>query len=66
MRRRRSVTLTVLTGIMLVYSLIPLVWLLINSTKTQAGLFDYTREEIERLARERGRLFVASKKALTG
>jgi multiple sugar transport system permease protein len=40
MRRRRSVTLTVLTGIMLVYSLIPLVWLLINSTKTQAGLFD--------------------------
>jgi 5-formyl-3-hydroxy-2-methylpyridine 4-carboxylic acid 5-dehydrogenase len=33
--------------------------------KTQAGLFDYTREEIDRLARERGRLLVASKKALT-
>jgi len=33
--------------------------------KTQCGLFDYTREEIEQLARERGRLFVASKKALT-
>jgi 5-formyl-3-hydroxy-2-methylpyridine 4-carboxylate dehydrogenase len=33
--------------------------------KTQAGLFDYTPEEIERLARERGRLFLASKKALT-
>jgi multiple sugar transport system permease protein len=41
-RRRpgRSVTLTVLTGIMLVYSLIPLAWLVINATKTQAGLFD--------------------------
>jgi len=34
--------------------------------KTQAGLFDYTPEEVERLARERGRLFVASRKALTG
>ena len=33
--------------------------------KTQGGLFDYTREEIEQLARERGRLLVASKKALT-
>jgi multiple sugar transport system permease protein len=40
MRRRRSLTLTVLTGIVLVYSLVPLVWLFINSTKTQAGLFD--------------------------
>jgi multiple sugar transport system permease protein len=39
-RRRRSPTLTVLTGIVLVYSLIPLAWLLVNSTKTQAGLFD--------------------------
>jgi multiple sugar transport system permease protein len=37
---RRSLTLTVLTGIVLVYSLIPLVWLLINSTKTQASLLD--------------------------
>lgn len=33
--------------------------------KTQGGLFDYTPEEIEALARERGRLLVASKKALT-
>ena len=33
--------------------------------KTQGGLFDYTPEEVERLARERGRLLVASKKALT-
>jgi 5-formyl-3-hydroxy-2-methylpyridine 4-carboxylic acid 5-dehydrogenase len=33
--------------------------------KTQAGLFDYTPEEIDRLARERGRLLVAAKKALT-
>ena len=33
--------------------------------KTQGGLFDYMREEIKRLARERGRLLVASKKALT-
>ena len=33
--------------------------------KTQGGLFDYSAEEIEQLARERGRLFVASKKALT-
>ncbi|MDQ7904425.1 carbohydrate ABC transporter permease [Phytohabitans sp. ZYX-F-186] len=38
--RRRSLTLTILTGIVLVYSLIPLVWLVVNSTKTQAGLFD--------------------------
>jgi multiple sugar transport system permease protein len=38
-RRGRSLTLTVLTGIMLVYSLIPLVWLLVNATKTQEGLF---------------------------
>jgi multiple sugar transport system permease protein len=38
--RRRSATLTLLTGIVLVYSLVPLVWLLVNSTKTQAGLLD--------------------------
>ena len=36
---RRNVTLTVLTGIVLVYSLVPLVWLVINATKTQADLF---------------------------
>ncbi|MFS0700566.1 carbohydrate ABC transporter permease [Cellulomonas sp. 179-A 4D5 NHS] len=37
-RPRRSVTLTVLAGIVLVYSLVPLVWLVINATKTQSGL----------------------------
>ncbi|MBV1856440.1 carbohydrate ABC transporter permease [Catellatospora tritici] len=36
----RSPLLTVLTAVMLVYSLVPLVWLFINATKTQAGLFD--------------------------
>ncbi|HEY0188414.1 MAG TPA: carbohydrate ABC transporter permease [Cellulomonas sp.] len=39
-RPRRSVLLTVLTAIAGVYSLIPLVWLLINATKTQSTLFD--------------------------
>jgi multiple sugar transport system permease protein len=39
MRRRRSITLTALTGIMLVYTLVPLIWLFINATKTQNGLF---------------------------
>ena len=34
--------------------------------KTQAGLFEYSRDEIEALARERARLLVASRKALTG
>ncbi len=32
--------------------------------KTQGGLFDYSVEEMQRLARERGRLLMASKKAL--
>ncbi|GAA4772256.1 carbohydrate ABC transporter permease [Microbacterium gilvum] len=36
---RRSILLTILAGIILVYSLIPLVWLLINATKTQSDLF---------------------------
>ncbi len=36
---RRSLLLTVLTGVILIYSLIPLVWLFINSSKTQADLF---------------------------
>ncbi|NED15476.1 carbohydrate ABC transporter permease [Streptomyces sp. SID9124] len=36
--RRRSVLLTLLTGLVLLYSLIPLVWLLISATKTQEGL----------------------------
>ncbi len=38
-RPRRSPLLTVLTAVVLVYSLVPLVWLLINSTKTQQDLF---------------------------
>lgn len=37
-RVKKNVVLTLLTGIVLVYSLLPLVWLLINSTKTQEGL----------------------------
>ncbi|PPB48817.1 ABC transporter permease [Arthrobacter pityocampae] len=36
---RRNVLLTALTGIVLVYSLVPLVWLFINASKTQADLF---------------------------
>ena len=36
---RRSVLLTVTTGVVLLYSVIPLLWLVINSTKTQASLF---------------------------
>ncbi|MGV0109438.1 carbohydrate ABC transporter permease [Arthrobacter sp. CP30] len=36
---KRSILLTVLTGIVLVYSLVPLVWLVINSSKTQESLF---------------------------
>ncbi|MCU4746207.1 carbohydrate ABC transporter permease [Streptomyces sp. G-5] len=39
-RPRRSLTLTLLTGLVLVYTLIPLVWLFINATKTQGSLFD--------------------------
>ncbi|PJJ71452.1 multiple sugar transport system permease protein [Diaminobutyricimonas aerilata] len=38
-RPRRSVLLTALTTVVLLYSLIPLLWLLINSTKTQGDLF---------------------------
>ena len=37
-RPRRSITLTVITGLMLLYSLVPLLWLIINSTKTQPAL----------------------------
>lgn len=37
-RPRRSITLTVITGLMLLYSLVPLLWLIINSTKTQPTL----------------------------
>lgn len=36
---RRSPLLTVLTGVVLLYSLVPLLWLLINSTKSQRDLF---------------------------
>jgi len=38
-RHRKSVVLTALTTLMVIYSLIPLCWLLINATKTQDGLF---------------------------
>jgi len=38
-KRRGSVLLTVLTAIFAVYTLVPLLWLLINATKTQDGLF---------------------------
>ncbi|WFE21221.1 carbohydrate ABC transporter permease [Solwaraspora sp. WMMD937] len=38
-RPGRSLTLTALTGIVLVYSLVPLIWLLVNATKSQQGLF---------------------------
>ncbi|GAA4913011.1 hypothetical protein [Streptomonospora salina] len=37
---RRSVLLTLLTGLVRVYSLVPLAWLAINATKTQQDLFD--------------------------
>lgn len=37
---RRSVLLTVVTAVVGLYSLIPLAWLLINASKTQADLFD--------------------------
>jgi multiple sugar transport system permease protein len=39
MRRRPSLILTLLMTLMLVYSLLPLAWLLINATKTQESLF---------------------------
>ncbi|GAB4052847.1 carbohydrate ABC transporter permease [Catellatospora paridis] len=38
-KQRRSPLLTALTALMLIYSLVPLVWLLINASKTQEGLF---------------------------
>lgn len=37
-RPRRSVTLTALTSLVFLYTVLPLVWLLINATKTQEGL----------------------------
>jgi multiple sugar transport system permease protein len=39
-RPRRSVLLTVLTSLVVVYTLIPLAWLFINATKTQPKLLD--------------------------
>jgi multiple sugar transport system permease protein len=38
-RNRRSVVLTLLTSIVVIYTLLPLSWLVINATKTQEGLF---------------------------
>jgi multiple sugar transport system permease protein len=39
-RPKRSILLTVLTGLVLVYTVVPLVWLVISATKTQEGLAD--------------------------
>jgi multiple sugar transport system permease protein len=39
MVKPKSIILTIAMTVMLVYSLLPLVWLLVNSTKTQAALF---------------------------
>ncbi|MFJ8506067.1 carbohydrate ABC transporter permease [Streptomyces avermitilis] len=39
-RPKRSVLLTGLTGLVLLYTLVPLVWLVISATKTQEGLAD--------------------------
>jgi multiple sugar transport system permease protein len=38
--RGKSVMLTALTGLVLIYTLLPLAWLVINATKTQQGLFE--------------------------
>jgi multiple sugar transport system permease protein len=38
-RKRKSAALTALTSLVVLYSLIPLLWLVINATKTQDGLF---------------------------
>ncbi|BBH71531.1 ABC transporter permease [Actinoplanes sp. OR16] len=37
--RTKSITLTLLMGIALIYSLLPLIWLTISATKSQEGLF---------------------------
>ena len=36
--KRRSTTLTLLTSLVAIYSLVPLIWLVINATKTPEGL----------------------------
>jgi multiple sugar transport system permease protein len=38
--RQRNLLLTVLTSLVAIYSLVPLVWLVINSTKSPQGLLD--------------------------
>jgi multiple sugar transport system permease protein len=38
-RDRRSIPLTLLTSIVVIYTLLPLAWLVINATKTQESLF---------------------------
>jgi len=38
-RPRKSITLTVLMSLFVVYSLVPLFWLLVNATKSQGDLF---------------------------
>lgn len=38
-RNKSSITLTVIMVVMFIYVLLPLVWLIINSTKTNGGLF---------------------------
>ncbi|MET7486437.1 carbohydrate ABC transporter permease [Streptomyces sp. NPDC005538] len=37
-RPKRSVLLTVLTGLIMLYAVVPLVWLVINATKSESGL----------------------------
>ncbi|KKD02396.1 ABC transporter permease, partial [Streptomyces sp. WM6386] len=37
---KRNVLLTALMALMVLYTVVPLIWLVINSTKTQAGLAD--------------------------
>jgi multiple sugar transport system permease protein len=39
-RPRRSATLTVLTGLVVIYTLVPLAWLFVNATKTQESLLE--------------------------
>ncbi|MFD7133903.1 carbohydrate ABC transporter permease [Streptomyces sp. NPDC059894] len=39
-RPRRSLLLTVLTSLVVLYTVVPLIWLVINATKTQSGLAD--------------------------
>jgi multiple sugar transport system permease protein len=39
-RDRKSITLTVLTAIVVIYSLLPLFWLVVNATKSQESLYN--------------------------